>query len=197
MSVLHPLLRPVSRALVPVVFVPAGLGLLLHSITAATVAERLLALALAIFCPELARMAFVDISNTAAVLQQSEQTPQDSRLSHFLGVVASTIVLEIMGFYGSLFSLPWGAIAIIFSQIWFNLLAGIQLAPGETPAIVTFGISQRRAVLVANGLGLGLMGLWTFQENRIWLASGLLLLVILFLVIKYAVATKPPHKLSS
>ncbi len=154
--------------------------------TAATTADRLLAAAMTLFCPELARMALVDLSNIAAVTQQSEQ-PQDSRLGHFRTVVISTIVLETTGFYLTLLSLPGGAIAIIFSQLWFNLLASVQLHPGQTPAIAAFGRSNRLAVLVANGIGLGLLSLWPWQETRLWSAAGLFLLIIIFLLIKYVV----------
>ena len=178
------------RSLVPVLFLPAGLGLLIEIFAAATTAERVLAAAIALFCPELARMAWVDLSNVAAVTQQTEQVaeqmaeqPRDSRLNRFHAVVISTIVLEITGFYLAMLSLPGGAIAVIFSQIWFNLLADIQLYPGQTPAIVPFGRADRRAVLIANGIGLGLLGLWFWQEIRIWLASGLFLLIIIFLLI--------------
>lgn len=178
------------RSLVPVLFLPAGLGLLIEIFAAATTAERVLAAAIALFCPELAWMAWVDLSNVAAVTQQAEQMaeqPRDSRLNRFHAVVISTIVLEVTGFYLAMLSLPGGAIAVIFSQIWFNLLATVQLYPGQTPAIVPFGRADRRAVLVANGIGLGLLGLWFWQEIRIGLASGLFLLIIIFLLIKYVV----------
>lgn len=178
------------RSLVPVLFLPAGLGLLIEIFAAATTAERVLAAAIALFCPELAWMAWVDLSNVAAVTQQAEQMaeqPRDSRLNRFHAVVISTIVLEVTGFYLAMLSLPGGAIAVIFSQIWFNLLATVQLYPGQTPAIVPFGRADRRAVLVANGIGLGLLSLWFWQEIRIWLASGLFLLIIIFLLIKYVV----------
>ncbi len=178
------------RSLVPVLFLPAGLGLLTEIFAPVTTAERLLAAAIALFCPELARMALVDLSNVAAVSQQAEQMaeqPRDSRLDRFRAVTISTIVLEIAGFYLAMLSLPWGAIAVIFSQLWFNLLADVQLYPSQTPAIVPFGRADRRAVLLANGIGLGLLGLWPWQEIRIWLASGLFLLITIFLLIKYVV----------
>ncbi len=180
------------QSLIPVLFLPAGVGLFIEIFTAATPAERLLAAAMTLFCPELARMAWVDLSNIAAVTQQAKQMaepPQDSRLNRFYAVVVSTIVLEITGFYLALLSLAWGAIAVIFSQLWFNLLATVQLHPGQTPAVLPFGRSDRLAVLVANGIGIGLLSLWSWQEIRIGLASGLFLLITIFLLIKYVV----PH----
>ncbi len=173
------------RFLIPLLFLPAGLGLLLQSVAGSadstTVSQRLLSLALALFCPELARMAIVDLNNIAAV----SESPEDSCLRRFKRVVVSTVVLEAAGFYVALVSLQWGAIAIIFSQLWFNLLAGIQLHPEQSPSITPLGISGRRTVLAANALGLGLIALWPIQAIRIWLAGGLLMLITLFLLIKY------------
>lgn len=173
------------RALIPLLFLPAGLGLLIQGFHLTLVADRILALALALFCPELARMARVDLENIAAIIQSPAQSPAEDRLSHFHRVAVSTIVLEMVGFYTALVSLPWGAITIIFSQLWFNLLAGIQLRPEATPTIVPLGISDRCTVLIANGLGLALLSCWPISSVRIWLASGVFVLIVLFLFIKY------------
>jgi hypothetical protein len=205
----------------PLLFLLPGLGLLFQAATSATAtsAERLLSLAIALFCPELARMAQVDLDNIAAILernaqaileqhaqrqnlepvaQQADLSPpedslpedslsEDSRLHHFYKVTISTIALEIVGFYLSLLSLQWGALTLIFSQIWFNLLAGVQLSPKETPAITPLGIAERQAVLAANAIGFGLLCCWSIKAVQVWLALGLLVLVALFLVIKYGV----------
>lgn len=169
------------------VFLPAGLGLLFQVAEAATAADRLLALALTLFCLELAHMAQVDLENAAIVTAASEE---DSRLSHFYKVVISTIVLEAAGFYVALFSLQWGAMVIIASQIWFNLLAGIQLFPHEATKVVSFGIAERLAILAANAVGIGLLSFWFVESAQVWLASGLLILIVLFLVIKYKKPTQ-------
>lgn len=177
------------RILILLVFLPAGLGLLIQaaypalSLTASPISgsQRLLSLSLALFCPELAHMAIVDLCN----INRIAKSQGDSRLRRFLKVTVSTVVLEVVGFYIALVSLQWGAIAIIFSQLWFNLLAGIQLCPGQSPPVTSCGISDRRAVLLANGLGLGLISLWPLAAARIWLAAGLFTLITLFLVIKY------------
>ncbi len=185
---------------IPLLFVPAGLALLVQVATSPTVAERLLALALALLCPEAAHMAQVDLENAAAVaaLMTSPQE-EDSRLSHFRRVVISTVVLEAAGFYAALFSLQWGAIIIVFSQIWFNLLAGIRLFSNASPdeaseassndalKIVSFGIAERQVVLAINTLGLGLLCFWFIESAQVWLASGLLGLIVLFLVVKYGI----------
>ncbi len=177
------------RVLILLLFLPAGLGLLIQAaypalnpiVAPLSGSQRLLSLSLALFCLELAHMARVDLGNIAAIAV----SPEDSRLRRFFRVTVSTVVLEVVGFYVALVSLQWGAIAIIFSQLWFNLLAGIQLWPGQSPPITPLGISERRAVLVANGLGLGLISLWPLPAVRIWIAVGLLTLIILFLIIKY------------
>lgn len=170
---------PLSAVFLP--FLPAGLALLVQAASPIPLSERILTLALALFCPELAYMAFVDLKNISAIAYH-----QDSRLECFSKVTYSTIVLEAVGFYTGLVSLPIGAVIIIASQLWFNLLADIQIWPEASPAIISLPASDRRGVLIANGLGLGLLGLWPIQEIRIWLAFGSLALIILFLVLKYS-----------
>ncbi len=183
------------KRFVPLLFVPAGMGLVWQIVYHETIAHQLLALALALFCPELARMAKVDLDNIAATMQQVA----DTRLSRFLSVVVSTIVLELLGLYIALVSLPMGALVIVGSQLWFNLLAKLQLQPKQTPAVVTFGISRRIPVLAANMVGLLLLSLWFVPvlapglalggatQVRRWLGGGVLALVVLFLLIKYVI----------
>ncbi|MEM9149740.1 MAG: hypothetical protein AAGB19_04730 [Cyanobacteria bacterium P01_F01_bin.3] len=210
------------RRFISLLFVPAGLGLFCRVVFAQSLPDRLLALALLIFCPELARMAKVDLDNVALVSNQllnqtleiassevpSEassagsneisdqspnspsgqalsQLPEESCLRTFKGIVVSTIVLELLGFYGSLASLQWGGIAIIFSQLWFNLLAKVELNPQETPAVTSFGLLGRLPVLVANAVGLGLLAFWPVNKIRLLLSIALLILISLFLFIKY------------
>ncbi|MEO1636571.1 MAG: hypothetical protein AAFS04_15985 [Cyanobacteria bacterium J06631_9] len=183
------------RLIVPFLFLPAGLGLLAEIFQAPTVPEKIVTFALALFCLELARMAFVDLENVASVAGAANDLLADARLSHFRIIVISTIALEIVGFclaalfvpFSQPLLLPFGAIVIISSQLWFNLLAGIQLWPTEVPAIQPWGIRQRLPVLIANVIGLGLLGLWVISEIRLWLALGLAMLIILFLLIKYAI----------
>ncbi|MGC1219637.1 MAG: hypothetical protein WA783_18120 [Phormidesmis sp.] len=171
------------RLFVSLLFFPAGIGLSIHLLQLQLLSDRLLAMALLLFCPELARMAWVDLENIARVKAQQE----DSHLNRFYTVVVGTIVLELLGFYSALLSLQWGGLIIIFSQLEFNLLAGIQLWPQETPAVVEFGISKRWPVLIANTVGMALLGFWFISHIRIWLAGGLLLLIIIFLLLKYVV----------
>ncbi len=172
-----------SRLLVPLLFFPAGIGLLVQLFESHSLAEYVLAVALLLFYPELVRMAWIDLEDIAVVRARQE----DSRLSRFHKVVASTIVLELLGAYSALLSLQWGGLIVISSQLWFNLLADIQLWPQETYAITEFGVRERWPVLIANAIGIALLGLWFISNIRLWLAGGLLLLMIIFLLLKYIV----------
>lgn len=174
------------RPFIPLLFVPAATGLVWQCWQTPLLAERLLSGGLLLFCIELAIMARVDFENIHAVTLQAE----DSRLGHFYQIVFSTVVLELLGFYGAAISLQWGGVLIIVSQLWFNLLAKVQLFPGQSPAVVAFGIPERVPVLLANGVGLMLLGVWFVQSIRIWLAAGLLGLIIIFLLLKYIVLRK-------
>ncbi len=195
------------RRFIPLLFVPADIGLIWHALYAETLAQQLLSLALALFCIELAVMAKVDLDNIATVQQtvlQMDKQTEESRLGRFLLVVVSTIVLELLGFYVALFFLPVGALIVVFSQLWFNLLAQLQLQPEQSPAIVSFGIFQRAPVLLADSVGLVLLSLWFAPllsslisielmpsfviQLRRGLGGGLLALVLLFLLIKYVIS---------
>lgn len=187
-----------ARRFIYLLFAPAAIGLVWRLIYSETLSQQLLALALALFCVELAIMAKVDLDNIAIVKEE-----EDARLDRFFLVVISTIVLEAFGFYAALLSLPVGALVVVFSQLWFNLLAGLQLHPGRSPAVVSLGLSERFSVLLANTVGLFLLSLWfmpTLSSVLSWelapsfviqlrrcLSSGLLALVVLFLLIKYVI----------
>ena len=174
---------PNTQLLILLSFFPAIVGLAMQFLHVQTPAERLLALALLLFCPELSRMAWIDLEMLSAVSEQQE----DSRLVQLYKIVFSTIVLELLGFYVALSSLVWGARVVLFSQLWFNLLAKIQLYPQKTTSIVAFGIAERLPVLIANTVGVTLLAFWSMAEIRVWLALGVMFLVVIFLLIKYVV----------
>jgi len=115
----------------------------------------------------------------------AEHLDQTQQLHRFRTVVVSTIVLEATGFYLTFLSLPVGATAIMLSQVWFNLLAAVQLQPSQPVPVVPFGIRDRRAVLAVNAITAGLLCLWPIPSMRLGLAVALLTLVTLFLAIKY------------
>ncbi len=155
---------------------------------APSLAQKILAFALALFCPELARMAWIDLKNIelVTVVETSTAASQPSQqLNRFYAVVVSTIALEATGFYLTFGSLPVGAIVIVLSQFWFNLLASIQLYPAKSVPVVSFGILDRQAILAVNAVTAGLLCLWPIQSMRLGLAIALLVLVTLFLTIKY------------
>ena len=203
------------RKAIPVLFLPAGIGLLFKIAIAPTPAHRVLAVALAIFCPELTRMAWVDLENiavlneiaasskpanlkidtseadstkTATAFEQAEtETARalQTQLQQFRSVVVSTIVLEATGYYLALISLPAGALAIILSQLWFNLLAKVQLYPTQSVPVVPCGPKERSAILAVNVLTVGLLCLWPVAAIQLGLAITLLALISLYLVVKY------------
>jgi len=200
---------PVVARLVPLVFVPAGVTLLTRSLgsvgigpaaIALTPAEQLLSIALLLFCIELSWMAYVDLNNVRLISSHTntckaeqaegsaadEQLEQSSLLNRFLGVLASTIVLETTGFYVALFSLLAGALLVVTSQIWFNLFSGVQLFPAQSHPIVLFGPRQRIDVLAANGVAFSSLCLWPAFSMELPAAICLLLLITLFLILKYA-----------
>lgn len=203
---------PTLRKMVPFLFLPAGMGLLFEIAIAPSAAQKILAIALALFCPELTRMAWVDLQNielltiaktssatvntvsptlaAAATAQPkmtepSAQPQQSQQLNRFRTVVVSTVALEATGFYLTFASLPVGAVMIVLSQFWFNLLANIQLHPAEPVPIVSLGIQDRQAVLTVNAITAGLLCLWPIQSMRLGLAVALLVLTTLFLAVKY------------
>lgn len=194
------------RKSIPFLFLPAGIGLLFQAALAPSLAHRILAIALMMFCPELARMAWIDLKNIEYItkpkaLDIATDAPQESddretglpiddalrvqQIDRFYRVVVSTIVLETTGFYLSLLSLPFGSLVIVASQLWFNLLANVQIYPAQTPSVISSTIQDRKVILVINILTTGLLCFWPIASVRLWLALTLLTLVGLYLTVKY------------
>lgn len=167
-------------------FFPACLGLLGQVAGAEQWSSRIFAIAILLLCLDQARMAVVDLEQIAQVQQQT----YDVRVKRFFQVTLSTIALELLGFYGAAVSLGWGAIAILASQIWFNLLAGIRLHPSQKVAIQGWGIPERLPVLYADGIGLVLVSLWMLQIAPLAIAASLLGLVLLYGGVKYGLLPK-------
>lgn len=163
-------------------FFPASLGILTQAVWGNDLSRQVLAVATLLLCADQARMAIVDFEQIAAVKQQV----QDSRVAHFYRITVSTIVLELLGFYSASIWLGWGSVLVLLSQVWFHLLAGVQLHPAAEVAIQPKGISERFLVLAADGVGLVLVGLWLLQVASLWVATILLLMVILYGVVKYS-----------
>jgi hypothetical protein len=170
-------------------FFPACLGLLGQTINHAAPdrgwadGQSLLALALLLLAIDQARMAAVDLTQVAAVRVQVQ--PSDQRLEQFYRITLSTIGLELLGFYGAIGNLGVGAAVVLLSQIWFNLLANIQLQPETEEPIRAWGIADRLPVLVADGVGLILVCLWLAGVAPLFMAGGLLGMVLLYGGLKY------------
>lgn len=163
-------------------FFPASLGLLSQIVGGNELSHQLLALGLLLLCADLARMALVDLKQ----IKQVKQQVQDARLDNFYWVTVSTIVLELLGFYSSYIWLGWGAILVLLSQLWFNFLARIQLQPTEEKPIQSWGVPERKFVLLADGVGVILVSLWLLQIAPLWMASVLLGMIVIYGWVKYA-----------
>jgi hypothetical protein len=148
----------------------------------------LLALALLLLGIDQTRMAIVDHRNIQAV--KGQLAASDSRLCRFQWVTYSTIALEILGFGLAFRSLGWGTAIVLLSQVWFNLLAGVQLEPESETLIQDFGIGDRVLILVADGVGLLLTGLWIAGIAPLGMAIGLLAMVVIYGLIKYIFVSK-------
>ncbi len=147
--------------------------------------HRLLALALLLLGIDQARMAIVDLTQIHR-LKPTTSDREAPLLKWFETITWSTIALELIGFFLSWQWLGWGSSVVLLSQLWFNFLAGVQLVPDATPSIQTFGIKDRAVVLMADSFGLILCGLYGLTIQPFAMAIGLLSMVLLYGLIKYA-----------
>jgi hypothetical protein len=157
-------------------------GLLQQIAVAQTIAQRCLVIALFILCLDQTRMAIVDWLNIQTLQQRATKSPA---LQRFTWVTGTTIGLELAGFYLCWVWLGWGIAVVLLSQLWFNLLAGVQLVPESDPPIQPWGIGDRAIVLAADSLGLGLACLYARNIQPLATAIGLLAMVLLYVLIKY------------
>ncbi|PSN13526.1 hypothetical protein C7271_22445, partial [filamentous cyanobacterium CCP5] len=129
---------------------------------------------------EQARMAQVDLDRLATVAAEVD----DPRLKRFDWVTKTTIALELVGFYLAGFYLGWGAMVILASQVWFHLLAGVELHPGIPDPIRPCGPWQRPALL-ADLVAMVLAGCWLRNIAPVAMAALMLAIVIAYGLIKY------------
>jgi hypothetical protein len=169
------------RGLMFGLFFPAGVGLVWRLLTTPVLAYQLLAATLVLLLLEQAHMAAVDLHNIVRL----KSVTTDARLQVFGIITGLTIGLELVGFYLAYFHLGWGTILVIVSQLFFNLAVPIQLLPEGEPPIVTQGVGERIPVLVANGVGVGVLGLWMVGKGAIAMAAILLGLVLVYGGVKY------------
>lgn len=139
--------------------------------------QRVLAGAIFLLSLDLLAMAVFDLQQVGRVRAQGVV---DDRLDWFWRVTIATIVLELVGIYSAQSSLWVGAIGILMSQVGFNLFAGVQLVPEAEVKIMPFGMGDRSLVLVADGLGLGLVSLGWAGVMPLQMAIGLLGMVVIY-----------------
>lgn len=140
-------------------FFPAGLGILAQVIGNHSWDQRLIAVGLLLLCIDQARMALLDLEQIAAARRQTA----DPRLQTFRQITLTTIALELAGFYLATVWLGWGILVVLLSQVWFNALAPIQIQGDTERPVQPRPWGDRIPVLIADGLGMGLVGLWMAQ----------------------------------
>jgi hypothetical protein len=185
-----------ANTILTLLFGGAIAGLLQQISVATSIAQRCLAIALFILCLDQTRMAIVDRLNIQTLQQQAmtdrrSETNDTPALQRFIWVTYTTIGLELVGFYLSWWWLGGGGGVVLVSQLWFNLLAGVQLVPDASPPIQPWGIRDRAIVLAADSLGLLLCSLYALNVQPLAMAIGLLSMVLLYGLIKYS--SRPPN----
>lgn len=164
------LLRP---AVVALSFAPAGLGLLHQGIYAPAWPHRLLALAMVLLLIEQAHMARVDLHRADRV---ASTYPSQAR--RFGRVLGATIAVEWVGFsLAALGALGLGASVVVIALLGFNLASNISF---EGDRLYLAGPRDRWDVILADLIGLGLMGLWQLPVAQPWVGSGALGLMGLY-----------------
>ncbi|WP_017296153.1 hypothetical protein [Geminocystis herdmanii] len=197
-----------------ILFFPASFGLLWQSLTLNNLSEQLISFSFFLFSLEQARMAFVDITSyslgksnnsynydilTQEIKQESQKvnlTSQDTifdgennNLSQFLFVIISTIIIELFGFYLSLFSLGWGAIFVVISLIWFNSLAPLKVLETDKFSLTNYTFSDKIFILFADFICLVLMSLWVINFYPLTIAFIILFITLTFAGVKYRIST--------
>ena len=165
----------------------AGLGVAARMALPVTVSARLIAATLLLFCFDLARMALVDLDNWQWVDEWCRGTRggRHPQLLGFLYCLAITIALELLGLYSSWIWLGAGTAIVMVSQLVFNCFVPLELRPQVMPPLRQWPIAERLAVLVADGLAVGLVLMWMLGGQPLWVAIVLLGMTAIYLGIKY------------
>lgn len=155
-----------------------GIGLLDPVTTPLERAGQLVRLALVLLGLDQARMAWVDLVR----VRQAQTTP-DPRLTRFKGVTISTVIWELIGFYGAVQEPVIGMMIVFSSQLWFHCLAPVQLIPHSSGGILVqpYTVPQRLPVLIADGVLLGLLGLIGGAIAPLGNAIAVLVLILAYL----------------
>lgn len=173
--------RLIIKLLILGLFFPASIGIIWRIFNHDNLSHQLLAFAIFLMCLEQATMAVVDLENISIIKQKYH----DHRLKNFTKVTMITIVIELLGFYVSVFDLYWGAILVLVSLIFFNLCAKVQLHPSNQIIIKVYGIPKRLPLLMADGLGLMLVILGRLQIVPLLMSSILCGMILIYGVLKY------------
>jgi len=120
--------------------------------------QRLLVLGFGLLSLDQARMALVDLGHIRQVKQAL--IVSSPALQSFAILTWTTIVWEVLGFYWGILQLGTGILLVLSSQVWFNALASIRLILVPEPTIEIRAWQEKIPVLLADALGIALMGLW-------------------------------------
>lgn len=162
-------------------FFPASLGLLWQTFTLNILSEQLISFAFFLFSIEQARMALVDLR----YYYLAKKNINNKLLSQFLVVIIITIIIELCGFYWALFSVGWGALLVIISQIWFNFFAPLKVVEDKNSSLQKYNYSEKIAVLFADFVPLFLMVLWLINFYPLTIAFTILIITLVFGFVKY------------
>jgi hypothetical protein len=162
-------------------FFPASLGLLWQTLTLNILSEQLISFAFFLFSVEQARMALVDLRSYYLAKKDIDNQVR----SQFLVVIIITIIIELCGFYWALFSVGWGALLVIISQIWFNCFAPLRVVEDENTRLQKYNFPEKIAVLFADFIPLFLMVLWLINFYPLTIAFIILSITLVFGFVKY------------
>jgi hypothetical protein len=169
------------RQVIFLLFFPACLGILGQFIRPEAFDHRLLALGLLIFAIDQARMAVLDLKN----IKIAKEKVEDFRVQHFYYTTICTIALELLGFYVASVQLGWGIILVLGSQVGFNFFANIRIQPTESVIIQNKPFSEQITVLIADIVGLILIGFWMNAIAPLTIVLTLWIMAIAYGCIKY------------
>ncbi len=161
-------------------FFPAGLLILGQVIWGGELSYSLLAAGLFLLAIDQARMADLDLQQVMVVKQDSH----DKRLDSFWRLAILTIAIELAGFYLASRFLGWGIQLVLLSQLGFNGLATIEIQPSEAEVIRPRPFKDRFPLMVANGMAMGLMGLWMAGIAPVAIVTSLWAIAIAYAAVK-------------
>lgn len=173
-------------------FLPATVGLMSQVLRLSTWDQRLLVLGFGLLSLDQARMALVDLGNIRQV-KQALVNPAPA-LQSFTVLTWMTIVWEVLGFYWGIFQLGTGILLVLSSQVWFNALASIRLIPAPEPVIEVRAWQEKIPVLLADALGMALMGLWLHHIAPLTIVVGLWAIALVYGGVKLTKIIAEEHR---